>query len=122
MNFQAPRFACDGAPCPDTLARFMTRTRNHLGLSAVHTLASTNSSDGVQAHGGNDSGDFQGAPRGQFEAITEEFAEQFFMDHRGDLRARVEIVRLTQELAACSSKSQKLANEIRHIEARNAVS
>ncbi len=122
MNFQAPRFAFEGVASQTTLDKFMHGARLHLGLTTTHMMASSTrpSSDESQGGGGqagkSKPGDFKSAQSPQFDPITDEFAEQFFMMHRGDRRARQETVRLAEELAATRSEAARLANEIRRLE------
>lgn len=121
MNFQAPRFALEGATSQSTLNRFMRKTQLHLGLASVHAMTSTNQpqrNDGGSTEGTrNDArhllGDMPTSPMSF--VITDEFAEEFFMTHRGDRRARQETVRLSQELAATRAEAARLADEIHRL-------
>lgn len=123
MNFQAPRFALAGAPSQATLSKFMRSAQLHFGLASIHAMASTNQpqTDDLRMGTGtpNDASDRHRTPPTspfEFAAITDEFAEQFFMMHRGDRRALQEAVRLAEELAATRTEAARLAGEIRRLE------
>lgn len=53
-----------------------------------------------------------GSPASHWTAETEDYAEQFFMMHRGDANARLEVVRLAGELRQAEAETHRLTEKL----------
>lgn len=54
----------------------------------------------------------------QWTAETEDYAEQFFMMHRGDAKARLEVVRLADELRRAEADTHRLTEQLNALRAK----
>lgn len=54
-------------------------------------------------------------------AETEDYAEQFFMMHRGDAKARLEVIRLAGELRQAQAETHRLAEKLNELRQKAAT-